>query len=356
MSTLVGRIGALIRRLADGSRDDAGRDALLSELQAYQAQAVPPYGRLVEQARAAGNPSPALPTDVFRYARVASFGEAEEVRVFRTSGTTLGVRGAHPFRDLSLYDQAARAAAAYALFPEGRPMRLLVLAPGAEAVPDSSLSYMLGRFLEWFGTPSSEVLWGDGGLKVPRLVEVLAGACRAAEPVALLGTSFAFVHAEDALGEVRFQLPVGSRVMQTGGFKGRSREVAPEEMTALLAARYGVPAAFQAQEYGMTELSSQMYSAGLRQAVLGGPAVPVGSRFWVPGWVRVQAVDPETLKPVTPGETGILRIDDLANVDSVSAIQTSDMARVVGQDLYLLGRAPGAVPRGCSLAIEEALG
>jgi hypothetical protein len=76
----------------------------------------------------------------------------------------------------------------------------------------------------------------------------------------------------------------------------------------------------------------------------------------VPGWVRVSAVDPGTLAPVPDGEVGVLRIDDLANLDSVCAIQTSDLAIVRGGGVELLGRAPGATPRGCSLAVEEALG
>ena len=66
-------------------------------------------------------------------------------------------------------------------------------------------------------------------------------------------------------------------------------------------------------------------------------------------------VDPETLAPVAPGEVGVLRLDDPANLDSVCAVQTSDLARRVEGGIALIGRAAGAVPRGCSLAIEEAM-
>src|SRR5690606_22282265 len=94
-------------------------------------------------------------------------------------------------------------------------------------------------------------------------------------------------------------------------------------------------------EYGMTELCSQMYETTLREP-------GCARRLWLPGWVRAIPVHPESLEPVAPGEVGILRIDDVANVDTVSAVQTSDLARVLEDGIELLGRAPGAIPRGCS--------
>jgi hypothetical protein len=99
----------------------------------------------------------------------------------------------------------------------------------------------------------------------------------------------------------------------------------------------------------MTELSSQMY-----ETTLLAKAEP--RRLWVPGWVRATPVDPETLAPTEGDAVGILRIDDIANVDSVAAIQTSDLARRVENGIEVLGRAAGAVPRGCGLAMDAALG
>lgn len=342
-------IAALIERLADGGVDDAARDACLAELARWQRERVAPYARLW---RVRGD-EPAVPTDVFRHVRVASHPPEEDRRVFLTSGTTHGARGRHALRDLTLYDRAAHAAARYGLFPDRERMRLVMLAPHPDEVPESSLSYMLGRFEPWFGTDVRWV-WREGGLELDALAASLRAAEDAGDPVALLGTSFAFVHAEDGLGDARFTLPVGSRVMQTGGYKGRSREVAPEALRAQLASRYGVPAARIVAEYGMTELSSQMYETTLRASLLGQPVPP--RRLWVPGWVRARVLDPERLAPVPEGEVGVLRIDDLANLDSVAALQTSDLAIARGRELELLGRAPGATPRGCSLAVEEALG
>jgi hypothetical protein len=344
------RIARFIDRCADGARDDATRDALLSELSLEQATRVEPFRRYLqgENRRPRAFATPALPTDVFRFARIASHPPAQDIRTFRTSGTTTHARGEHPFRDLSLYDRAARNAASYALFPEASRVRLCILAPSEHEAPDSSLSYMLARFVGWFGAGTSSYVWRDGALRTDLLIDTLLAAQARREPIALLGTSFAFVHAHDELGERAFRLPAGSRIMQTGGFKGRSRSVEPSEMLELLHARYGVPHDHIVQEYGMTELSSQLYESPLMAA-----GTQAGRHFWVPGWVRAQPIDPITLEPVEGDDIGLLRIDDLANIGSVCAIQTGDLARRSGDGIVLLGRAPGAVARGCSLAVEE---
>lgn len=355
---LESRIRAFIEARADGSRDEGTRDALLNDIAAYQSAHVEPYRRLCLAMRGplrAPGPrlAPAMPADVFRYARVASHAAELDVRVFRTSGTTRESRGEHPFRSLALYDLAAEAAARHMLFPDREKMRLVLLAPAPSEAPDSSLSYMLGRFASWFG---EETTWAirEGRLVIDELAVALDRTSRDGAPIALLGTSFAFVHALDALSARSFELPAGSRIMQTGGFKGRSRAIDPEEMRRLLGERFGVREAMIIAEYGMTEMSSQMYETTLRDALAGEVEGP--RRLWVPGWVRATPVDPETLSPVEGDAVGILRVDDAANLDSVAAIQTADLARRVGDGVVVIGRAEGASPRGCSIAADAALG
>lgn len=345
---------ALMDALADGHRDEAMRAPLLRRVAAYQEAHLPVYARLCAARRRARDEAvAALPTDVFRHARVALHPPEADVRVFRTSGTTSGARGEHAMRELGLYDRAARLEAARMLFPDVSRMRLLIVAPSEAEAPDSSLSYMLARFGEWFGS-ELHYGWRDGQLDLATITSALAEAEARGEPVAILGTSFAFVHLDDALGERRFALPSGSRVMQTGGFKGRSRSVEPDAMRTMLAERFGVPQTHVVAEYGMTELGSQMYETSLRDALAGLP--PSERRYAVPGWLAAIPVDPDTLLPVARGEAGLLRLEDLANLDSCAVLQTSDMAREVEGGFVLLGRAPGATPRGCSLAVDEALG
>jgi hypothetical protein len=168
--------------------------------------------------------------------------------------------------------------------------------------------------------------------------------------VAILATSFALVHLTDALGGDVLALPPGSRVMQTGGFKGRSREVAAEDLRKGVARAFALDERCIVSEYGMTELSSQLWEATLVDE-RARPGV-----YAEPPWVRVVPVDPETLAPVPDGSLGIARIEDLANVDSAFALLAQDRVRRVDGGVELLGRAPGAPPRGCSIALDEMLG
>ncbi len=330
------------------SSDDDARDDLIDDLAAWQSTRIPEYGRLQRH----GAWPPALPTDVFRFRRIAGHPEEDDLRLFRSSGTTSSERSVHAYGDLELYDAAARVAARHMLFPDVERIRLVILAPHEDEAPDSSLEYMLARFADWFGSESTWV-WRNGALDLELLTAQLRECEASGEPVAVLGTSFAFVHAEDGLGDHRFDLGPRSRVMQTGGYKGRSREVDPWVLLDAISTRYGVSPRRIINEFGATELSSQMYETTLREDLDGSVQA---RRLWVPPWVRATPVDPETLQPVPGEDVGILRIDDTANLDSVCCIQTADLARRLDDGIVVLGRAPGATPRGCSLAADQALG
>jgi hypothetical protein len=133
--------------------------------------------------------------------------------------------------------------------------------------------------------------------------------------------------------------------MHTGGFKGRRREVAPHELRSAVAEALAIPESHLVGEYGMTELTSQLYEDTLRGCRAG--------VFYEPRWLRVTPVDPATLEPVGEGERGIARIVDLGNVDSAVAILTQDVVSRSEGGIVLHGRRRGAPERGCSLAIES---
>ena len=138
--------------------------------------------------------------------------------------------------------------------------------------------------------------------------------------------------------------------METGGFKGRTREIGRDDFYEQLTRAFGIPASHIVNEYGMTELSSQFYDLSL---IEGKPS----RRKNVPPWTRVLAMDPATGKPVPDGTHGLLWILDLANVGSVLALQTEDVGIVHSDGTFeVFGRVKAAEPRGCSLAAEELLG
>ena len=332
--------------------DVRGFEELALEIARFQVRFVGAVRRLAA-ARSGGIVDvagiPGVPTDVFRFVRVAAHAGDGDVAVFRTSGTTNGARGEHAFRTLATYDAGALAWGSRCLLGGRTDLAVISLtAPPGEAV-DSSLVHMIDLFAR---AQSGPVSWhlGGGVLDLAGVERACAEARESGRAALLMGTSFAFVHLLDAGGGLDLRLPEGSRAMLTGGFKGRSREVPAGELRAGIARAFALPEEAVVGEYGMTELSSQLYEGTLL-------CTPWRRDVYIaPPWVRVTAVDPETLAPVPEGQVGIARIVDLANVDSSVAIQTADRVRVTPEGVELLGRLPGATPRGCSLAVEEVLG
>ena len=359
------RARAFVSAFSAGTPLPESFDAFACDLARYQASRIEGYARLV-RARGVDLPAlssaseiPAVPTDAFKLTRVATFAVEETRTTFRTSGTTIGTRGEHPMRDVATYDAAAVAFGRHWLARDlDSHVPIVVLGPSPTQAPDSSLVHMCDVFVRAWGAPASEsstyLVDADGVLDLAAFDERVAIALARAEPMLVLGTSFAFVHFVDGVGRATFDLPRGSRVMQTGGYKGRSREIPPAVLRADLARVFALDPRSIVGEYGMTELSSQFY-----ERTLFDETSPPGV-YAEPPWARVVPVDPETLAPVPHGATGIAKIIDLMNVESAVAVLTQDQVRRVGPEkeggFELLGRAPGAPTRGCSIGIDELLG
>ncbi len=301
---------------------------------------------------------PALPTNAFKAAELTTV-PAERIRVeYRTSGTTHGgLSGRHLLPDTRLYDASLLPNFQAHLLPDVTRIRVLICGPSAEEFPHSSLGHMNSRVREAFGTERSGSFWTPRGPLFPELQDALMQVEQEGEPVCILGTAFGLVHFLDGLADRgrTLRLPPGSRLMDTGGYKGRSREVPKAELYALYAERLGIPPTHVVNEYGMTELGSQFYDGVLRDwCETRAPAPPVEQRRkQAPPWVRVQVVDPESLAPLPAGEVGLLRFFDLTNLHTVAAVQTDDLGVERAGGFEILGRASGAEPRGCSLAVEE---
>lgn len=306
---------------------------------------------------------PAVPADAFRLGRVACFEPEQECARFFTSGTTGGA-GVHVFRTLETYRELSVAWAARELFGQqdvkpaaAQRWTVLALAPVFEPERRSSLGYMMqelmreldGRALSGGAfDPREPGRWlvAQGRLDRVGLTRGVERAHQRGERVALLATAFALSWLLDALGGARLPLPAGSVVMQTGGFKGHVRTLDDRALAAAVCDALAIPARQLIGEYGMTELSSQLYDGGFGQG-------PEGqSCYREPPWLRVTAVDPITFAPAPEGEVGLARFTDLANVDSALVVLTQDQVRRVPGGVLLLGRRRGATLRGCSLAVE----
>jgi len=279
---------------------------------------------------------PAVPQAAFKHAELRAFPAEAEVAAFRTSGTTGEGFGVHHFCSMRLYDEAILRGWDLLGVPT---LPQIVLVPSPAAAPHSSLSHMMGTMKA--RALGGEQNWcvGDGG-KLD--LERLEWLCHVERPVLLLGTALAFLNWFEAGADVK--LPAGSVVFETGGYKGSGRTLSKGELYGMIERRLGIEAEDVINEYGMTELSSQCYTRGL------------GKPHVAPPWVRAIAVDPATGREVADGEMGVLRIYDLANVGAVMGIQTRDLAIRRGADFELLGRDPGALPRGCSRAADEMMG
>jgi hypothetical protein len=332
-------------------------DTLAADIARFQAANVAGYGRLCAargispSSIARASDAPAVPAEAFKMARVFAFDDAAAAFTFRTSGTTVGARGAHRFRDIATYDEGALAFGRRMLVGDAAKIVALVLGPSDAEAPDSSLSHMCALFARELDPEfeGARAFFVRGGSLDVAALRARIGALSPTAPALVLATSFALVHLLDALAGSTLPLPPGSRVMQTGGFKGRSREVAAVDLRREVARAFAIEERYVAGEYGMTELSSQFYEATIveRRARSG--------VYVEPPWARVVPVDGETLEPVADGEVGLARIEDLANVDSAFAVLTQDRVRRVEGGFELLGRAPGAPPRGCSIALDEML-
>ncbi|MBI4324799.1 MAG: hypothetical protein HY674_05990, partial [Chloroflexi bacterium] len=291
-----------------------------------------------------------MPTAAFKELDLTSLPAEERTVVFHSSGTTeqRPSRHFHNAESLALYEAslwpwfATHFLADWTVptgsttAPTTEKFRLLILAPSPALAPHSSLAYMFDavrRRLGWLESAFMGQLDPGGGwiLPIERLLAALRDALQAHEPVGLLGTAFSFVHLLDALAKnnVDCPLPAGSRVLETGGYKGRSRSLPKTELHASITRYLGIPDHHILSEYGMSELSSQAYDwvVGQRDAHMAdsspdaarmecqrGPrrqpppgGLPTRSRvFCFPPWCRVRVISPETNREVPEGEMGLI--------------------------------------------------
>jgi len=294
------------------------------------------------------NEIPPVPISAFKTLTLSCVAPEEAERVFMTSGTTGGARGRCYHPTLAIYDRSMIANFRIRFMRGREKIRMGILFPTEEEMPNSSLAHYLALAIDNFGTPDSEYLLNQKGLENELLFRALDEAVATGEPYALLGATYSFVHAMDEMQRSgkRYRLPPGSCVLDTGGFKGRSRDVAASEFYGQIEALLGVARSNCINMYGMTELSTQFYDDGN-----GRP----GAAKSGPHWIRTRVINPLSGVEVPHGEQGILVHCDLANYNSAVAIMTEDAGIARDRGFMLLGRAGDTDARGCSMAVAEFL-
>ena len=337
--------------------DERWKETLLDDLarRAFEVQFAGnvPYRRYCE--RRGVDPSlvagwrdvPPVPTAAFRVVDLIVGSRRDAAVVFRTSGTSGGPsrRGRHLVRSPALYRASLEATFGAYVASRETEAKMVTLSPSFAYDPHSSLGWMLDHLRGAFGAGDGETVASDSGIDWRRLDDVVMQSHRSGRPLCLLGTtlSFAWWLERTKVRGLALELPPGTRLMDTGGMKARS-DRSRDEVALELADVLSVGADAVVNEFGMTELLSQRYGAGV-------PARPLAG----PPWLRTRVLDPISLTEVPAGEVGILCHYDLANLGSVCAVLTEDRGRAVGRGIEWLGRTPGAPPRGCSLATAELL-
>jgi len=273
---------------------------------------------------------PFLPVEFFRNHKIIT-GERPVEMIFESSGTTGVSLGRHYVGDLSLYKESFLKA--FRLF-YGDPGEYLIAAllPSYTETEGSSLVYMADKLIEKSRHPLSGFYKGD----IEGMLKAITESKKENQKILLLGVSFALLD----LAENQSPDLSGVIVMETGGMKGRRKELTRPELHIILKEKFNVPSIHS--EYGMTELMSQAYSAG-------------DGIFYCPPWMKVVIRDPQDplFMYTEPGRTGGINIIDLANINSCSFIATSDLGRLHGDGGFeVLGRFDSSDIRGCNLLAE----
>lgn len=271
---------------------------------------------------------PFLPIEFFKTKRIVTGNSLSEM-VFTSSGTTGSSTSKHFISDLSIYEQSYREGFRH-FYGQITDYCVLALLPSYLDREGSSLIYMVDDLIKRSRHADSGFYLKDTVQLTNKLMELDAGKSK----ILLIGVSFALL---DLVEKYQFQLK-NTVIMETGGMKGRRKEMVREELHDILKNGFGTLQIHS--EYGMTELLSQAYSLG-------------DGIFKSPPWMKVltrDTEDPLTLQEV--GKTGGINIIDLANINSCAFIATQDLGKVYQNGSFeVLGRFDHSDVRGCNLMV-----
>ena len=273
------------------------------------------------------NEIPFLPIEFFKTNEIICEGRLAKVR-FLSSGTTDSNRSQHFVASPQMYQNSFYKT--YELFI-GNPKDQVILAllPSYLEQGDSSLVYMVTELIKNSGHRLSGFYKDD----FSRLIEAYEEAHREGKKVILFGVSYALLDLADLKPNLS-----RATIIETGGMKGRRKELSKEDLHHHLKQAFQVP--YITSEYGMTELLSQGYS-------------DLSGYFKLPSWMKImirETNDPFSLTP--ENKTGGINVIDLANLYSCSFIATQDLGQVSDSGLKLMGRFDHSDIRGCNLMVD----
>jgi hypothetical protein len=272
---------------------------------------------------------PYLPISLFRDQKIISGDGIQYEKVFTSSGTTGSIPSRHFVRDLNLYEESFTKS--FELFyGEPERYRFLALLPGYLERQGSSLVYMLDHLIRKTKRNGSGFFLNDMASLSGQLQEKQSDPGK----TILFGASYALLDFAE-----KFPVDIcGVTVMETGGMKGRRKEMIREELHDILCRSFNVEMIHS--EYGMTELLSQAYSSGK-------------GIYRTPPWMKILIRDVnDPLKLLSPGQTGGINIIDLANIYSCSFIATQDLGKLYDDGSFeVVGRFDDSDARGCNLMV-----
>ena len=271
---------------------------------------------------------PFLPIQFFKNHNVVS-NTNEIQEIFTSSGTTGMITSKHLVTDVSLYEQSYRNAFSE-FYGNIEDYAILALLPSYLERSGSSLIYMVKNLIELSNNEHSGFYLHNYDDLITKLVEL----DNAGQNIILIGVTYALL---DIVEKQKFQLK-NTIIMETGGMKGKRKELIREELHEILCDGFGVSSIHS--EYGMTELLSQAYSLG-------------NGIFECPAWMQILIRDTEdAMTYVSNGKTGGINVIDLANINSCSFIATQDLGKKYPNNSFeVLGRFDNSDIRGCNLMV-----
>ena len=314
-----------------GITDEDSFNSLCLELYQYQSEKVPVYREYIRLIDKKFQPShyteiPFLPIRLFKEHRVTD-SDGEPELIFSSSGTTGLNTSRHYVLDKKIYDSSLQETFNF-FYGAPRDYYFLALLPSYLERKESSLVYMMQQLMEAGNQVESGFFMYDHESLLSQIHHLI----RIKQRIFLIGVTYALI---DFFNECAVKLPAGSIIMETGGMKGKRKELVREEVHQILKHQSGLQEIHS--EYGMTELLSQAYSRE-------------NGIFQTPPWMKVLCGDLHDPFALTPkGETGILKVIDLANIHSCAFIETQDIGRISDKGFEVSGRMDHSEWRGCNM-------